>query len=226
MNDLLSLPFWELFLTIIPHIVWWSIVILAWVSYMRSVRGKIISKFFSVKTLLWSAVGFRIVYAIMLTVGQYYKWSGNELTQIFTTKPIGTDIPIYDTLKHIPFLTGEGGYFIFYAWGRFWMNVVLSLVCAYLVYLFLKVLKKHKERFFLEGEVGLAGMLAVVVGWPYVTIFLPFAFLSVVLVSIFNLVVKKEAYTTVGIPFLVATVLTLLLGRIIFLPLGLWVLWS
>ncbi len=93
------------------------------------------------------------------------------------------------------------------------MVIVASLMAATVFYLFLLFLRKYKERFFEKSEVELGFLLALTVGWPNFLIFLICSFLGVVLVSIIKLIFFKEAYTTLGLPFLLASLITLFLGN-------------
>ena len=155
----------------------------SWLRYFSSL---------SYKFLIWSVIGFKFFYASIETFGQYYIWSDNKFTKL---------------------LLDQIGYFIFYSLGRFWLEIVVSLVAALAFYLFLVFLKKYKERFFEEGEVELGFILALTVGWSNFIVFLPLVFLSVILVSIFRKIVFKETYTTLGAPLLLAALLVLLFGR-------------
>jgi hypothetical protein len=98
---------------------------------------------------------------------------------------------------------------------------VVSLIAASLFYLFLVFLKKYQERFFEEGEAELGFLLSLMVGWSNFIVFLPMVFLSVVLVSIFRQLVFKEAYTTLGIPFILSAFIVLLFGNYLVSLLGL-----
>ncbi|MDO8442957.1 MAG: hypothetical protein Q7S81_01725 [bacterium] len=176
----------------------------------------------SYKFLIWLVLGFKVLYASIETFSQYYIWSNNGFTKLF----LDQNIIDFDIVKDLPrgmtwIFDNRFGYFLFYSWGRFWMEIAVSLVAALAFYLFLRFLKKHKERFFEEGEVELGFLLALVVGWSNFIIFLPLVFLSVVLVSIFRTLAFKEAHTTLGAPFLLAALIVLLFGKYIVDILGL-----
>jgi hypothetical protein len=176
----------------------------------------------SYKFLIWLVVGFKVIYASVETFSQYYVWSSSGFTKLLLDKSVQD----FDLLKQFSgklffFLNNRFGYLIFYSWGRFWMEIVVSLLAAFAFYLFLVFLKKHKERFFEEGETELGFLLALMVGWSNFIIFLPLVFLSVVLVSIFRKLVFKEMYTTLGAPFLLAALIVLLFGKYILDILGL-----
>jgi len=174
------------------------------------------------KSLIWAVFGFKLLYASVETFGQYYVWSGSGFTRLFLDKnALNLDLLKEFSGKLFIFLNNRFGYFLFYSWGRFWMEIAVSLAAALAFYLFLVFLKKHKERFFEEGETELGFLLALMVGWSNFIIFLPLVFLSVVIVSIFKKLIFKEAYTTLGAPFLLAALIVLLFGGYIVDILGL-----
>lgn len=177
---------------------------------------------FSYKFLIWLVVGFKILYASIQTFSQYYVWSSNKFTKLFLDQNV-IDLNIVKDIfgKMAWVFDNRFGYLIFYSWGRFWFEIVVTLVAALLFYSFLVFLKKHRERFFEEGETELGFLLAVMVGWSNFIVFLPLVFLSVVIVSIFRSLVFKEAYTTLGVPFLLAALAVLLFGNYFVFVLGL-----
>ena len=192
------------------------IIFLSAGKYFNQVRG------FSYKFLIWSVLAFKVLYASLETAGQYYVWSGSEFTKLF----LDQNAINFNILKEFSgnffwLFNNKFGYLLFYSWGRFWMEIAVSLVAASAFYLFLRFLKKRKERFFEKEETELGFLLALMVGWSNFIIFLPLVFLSVVLVSIFKKLVFKEAYTTLGAPFLLAALIVLLFGGYIVDILGL-----
>ncbi|MHB9019569.1 MAG: hypothetical protein ACYC3G_01675 [Minisyncoccota bacterium] len=176
----------------------------------------------SYKFLIWLVVGFKVFYAIVETFSQYYVWSGNAFTKLLLDQNIIDFNIVKGFIGKLAWIfDNRFGYFIFYSWGRFWLGIVVSLIAALLFYLFLVFLKKHKERFFDEGETELGFLLALMVGWSNFIVFLPLVFLSVVLVSVFRRIVFKEMYTTLGAPFLLSALIVLLFGKYIVDILGL-----
>ncbi|MBI5732407.1 hypothetical protein HY967_00400 [Candidatus Jorgensenbacteria bacterium] len=165
-----------------------------------------------IKWLIKMALIFRISYASLLTILQYYLWSNDPFAKLLLNVGIDISLPL-PLVKDLPWLfDNKLGYFIFYSWGRFWLDVVISLVVAYVFYFFLKILKRHQERFFEEGEVGLGLALSLIVGWPGFIIFVPLIFISVVIVSMARQILLGERYTTLGVPFIAAALLTLATG--------------
>lgn len=148
----------------------------------------------SYKSLVISSLAFHIFYAALLTAGQYYVWSQSEFTKLLLDSP---------------------GYFLFYSWGRFWINVLLTISAAFVFYLVLRLLKKYQERFFDEGETELGLLMALLVGWPNFAVFVPLVFVFVIPVSIFRRLFLKESYTNLAVPFFIAALVLLLWGDLL-----------
>lgn len=168
--------------------------------------------------------GGRLLYAALASIGQFLLWTGNDLTKTLLALPADGNVPTF--LSMIPRLTESSiGYFLVYSWGRFWLNPFLALGMALAFYFFLWVLKKRNARFFDEGETELGFFSALLAGWPGFAVFLPLVFVFVVLISLVRLTMLREAYTTFGIPLLLAAGTVLLLGDALIRFLGLGALW-
>ena len=173
--------------------------------------------------LAWAVMGGRLLYAALASAGQYYLWAGNDFTRLLLTLPADTKAPTL--LSRIPYLTENSlGYFFAYSWGRFWLNPLLVAAVALAFYWFLKVLQRYQARFFEEGETELGLVTALLAGWPGFMIFLPLVFASVIFASLVRLLVLKEAYTTLGIPLLLAAGAALLWGDAVISFFDLWAL--
>lgn len=193
-------PFLEWFLVAIS----WLAFIYAFLWYsLEGTPSSVYVRKVSLRVLLWCAAGARIIYALLLTIGQYYVWTESAFTLKLLASPLTTTpLPI---VKKLPWIFESNlGYFVMYSWQRFWLGALLSIFVAWLFYLFLKTLKRHNERFFKEGEVELGFLMALLVGWPGQVLFIPLIFLSVIFVSLVRLVVFREQYTTLGWPFLLS----------------------
>lgn len=184
----------------LPKVFFAGVILLAAVFYPCTLKnpGDSGSRF---KKLAFWAVSFKFLYALVLTLGQYFVWSEDQFGKLFLNQP--------------------NNYFIFYSWERFWLDAVLSAVIAFLFWLFLKALQKKESRFFYPGETELGLVLTLAVGWPGLVVFIPLAFLLVVLVSLFRGIFLKEPYTTVGWPFIAAAALTFVFGSAVLSALGL-----
>lgn len=169
-------------------------------------------------------VFFRFLYACFLTTAQYLVWAGsdNPAIKIFSTAPLDRSVPLPKLLESArPLLENKYGYFIFYAFGRFWMNFFITVGFCLLFWYFLVLLKKYRARFFEEGETELGLAVSLVIGWPGVVVFIPLLFLFVVLISIFKTLFFREKYTTLGWPFLCSGITTMLFGHWMLAALGL-----
>jgi hypothetical protein len=177
------------------------------------------------KWLAGSIAVFRVVYAIILTAGQYYIWSASMFSKVLLTLPLDQQVPIPSFF--MDFLSrNKLGYFVLYSFGRFWLDVIITLAVAFGFYFILKLLHKYKDRFFVAGETELGLAAALIVGWPNFVIFLPLTFLFVVLLSTWNIFFSETKYTTLGTPLLLASLVAFVCGNYLVDILGLHVLYT
>ena len=160
---------------------------------------------------IYIAAGFKLLYASFLSIAQYFVWENNEITRILLRLPVQEK-----SMMSFGFLSKifgkDGGYYYFYAFARYWLVIIVSFAVAYLFYLLLKSLKKHRERFFVGGEVELGFALAFLVGWPDFVLFLPFVFILIIPTSVFRMIFFKQKLTTLGWPFIASATLAVILG--------------
>lgn len=203
----------------LPPIFFGIVFAIAVFLYLFRHRSNVISY----KLLVISSITFRVFYAALLTISQYYTWSKQGFGRLLLSSPLDNSLPAF--LNKFPFIAeSRWGYFLFYSFGRFWLNVFIAIGVAFVFYLFLKFLKKYRERFFIEGETELGFLTALIVGWPNFVIFIPCVFVFVVLMSVFRGLFLKESYTTLGWPFILAALIVLLWGGKLIQTLGLGVL--
>lgn len=157
-------------------------------------------------------IAARVIYSAFLSFLQYYIWKNNELTSFFLNH--AADPRSYPKLGILtaPF-EGRLGYFGLYIFERFWLGALITILVGFLFYVFLKALKRHKERFFEVGETELGFALALLVGWPNFVIFLGLIFVFVLLVSVFRMAFFKERLTTLGLPFILSALCVLIAGQ-------------
>ena len=127
---------------------------------------------------------FYVFYASIETIAQYYVWSHDSFSKLF--------LPPHQNLS----------YFLFYSFGRFWLNIILAITASFVFYFLLKFLRKYRERFFKEGETELGLISALISGWPGIVIFIPLVFVITVILSTIRLTVFKLKTTTLGLPFI------------------------
>lgn len=212
----------------LPKLAWGALVVLALGRYIAEhapeARESRFFLRFDYRTLAWAAIGVRILFALLFSVGQYYVWTTDAFTQTFLHAAVNPQVREV-LVQWFPWIFGSPlGYFFFYSWGRFWFNVVISVGVAALFRWFLMGLQRYRERFFEPGEVDLGFLAALAAGWPNVVIFLPIAFVSVLLLSVARGIVWHKAYTTLGAPFLLAMLVTLAWGSELIGTFGLTVL--
>ncbi len=174
-------------------------------------------------TLIKLFVGALIINATLFTVGQYYLWNTQSFTEGFLNAPLtGVQVPLFHM---IPWIFGSKlGYFIFYSFSHFWFEPILAGIVASAIYGGMRILKKHKERFFDDDEIRIGTLIALLVGWPNVIVFIIIAWCMVILYSLVNIVLIKQQYTAFGIPFFIAGIFTLLWGNKLLILLNLGVL--
>ena len=104
----------------------------------------------TIKQLWMSVLWFRGGYATLLTIAQYYIWSQNDFTRAFLNTSLGEDFPV-PWVRNFPFLFDtQFGYFFLYVWQRFWLEALVTFCVAWIFFLFLKLLKKYRARFFYD----------------------------------------------------------------------------
>jgi hypothetical protein len=155
-----------------------------------------VSRFITEKRLLIFLAVYRLSFAALESIVNYYAWTKNPFTSLF--------LPPHRSI----------GYVLIYSWVHYFLNAVISVLMAYLFFLFLRGLKQYQERFFEKGEVEIGFIVALVVGWPNFVVFLPLVFVSVILIAIYRRIFRGEAYTTLGVPFLLAGFIALLAGSL------------
>ena len=179
-------------LILLPQIFFGAVILLAIFFYFLTVRRPENPRPRLKKLTFWT-IGFKFFYAALLTIGQYFLWNSDQFGRLFLEQPLryGSEI---SAVGGLPLFSGTKlGYFFFYSWGHFWLNAVWSLVIALVFWLFLKALEKKESRFFYPGETELGFVLTLAVGWPNFVVFIPLAFLAVVIVSVFRILFIKEA---------------------------------
>lgn len=186
------------FLVQLPKIFFWLVFICAAALCILQSRYAYRLKFLgerSNKYLILITVAFDALFSGLQTAVQFYVWSFDSFSKTF--------LPPYQ----------PRWYFMFATFQRFWLGFLIGIGAALVFYLFLQILKKYRERFFEKGEPELGFLMALLVGWPNFTLFLPLAFLCVIFIALARRVFLKEAYTTLGVPIMLAAGVLLLFGE-------------
>lgn len=207
------MTFFQSLLTVLPVCWTWGILVLGFLKYLRP------SFPYRVRTLVNLTLGFFVLYALALTVGQYLIWKSDPFSVSFLTAPLTvTQIPL---VGMFPGIFGTPlGYFTYYVWSRFWLPELVTILVSWLFFRFLRILERYNPRFFGEGETALGFLTALAVGWPGFVVFLPAVLVFVVIVSVVRGVFLGEPYTTLAVPFFAGAVLAVLSAEPIFQALG------
>lgn len=174
-----------------PYLDWTVVAIFAGaaiaacVAYYRPISERKRTRFYM--RLAIGAILFRFVLACFKVWLQYQAWLESDMSKYL--------LPPYRGIS----------YLLRYGWTHFMLNAVISVGVALLFFVVLRVLQRYNGRWFNVGEVELGFLLALIVGWPGFLAFVPVAFLSVVFISIIRGIFLKEPYTTLGLPFFIAT---------------------
>lgn len=156
-----------------------------------------------------SAVMVLFAYAAVVSVLQYSVWANNPGSSGLLNVGLSGDVhvsPIFSWLEEKPY-----GYFVFYVFGHFWLEAIITVGVAFAFYWVLKIIGKHRDRYFDVGDKELGLLGALVSPWPLFVPYIFLFFISVVGFSIWRGIMEKKAYTTMGGPFLFSAFLIVLL---------------
>lgn len=195
------------FLTTLPAI-FFAVVLIVSLLFSFS-RGKLLLNYSlleKLRMLIVAVIFFRISYPLMLSVVQYSIWSNQEFTKLL--------LPPHQSIS----------YFLVYIIGRFWIDQAIAIAISLSFYVVLMLLKKYQPRFLSKEEILLGFLMALLVGWPNIVIFVPVVFLSAIMMSIINIAVLRVNYTGLYFPFLFAGLITFVFGSTILALSGLTVL--
>lgn len=184
-------------LAILPVVTEWALALAAAVVYLsRNRRAPEVNLRAMRRLFVVSAAAF-FALALIGSFAQYAAWKSDPLSSKL--------LPPYQPI----------GYFLKYAGTHFWLTPLLSLAGALIFYRLLDTLARANARFFESGEVELGALAAFLAGWPRIVIFLPAAFLTVVIISFVRRALGFGAYTTLGVPFLIGLAAALAAGAAI-----------
>lgn len=163
------------------------------------------------------SVGIHIFFGVLVTWGQYYVWAnGSELTKLLLTLPVSPETPFPRLFLFIrPFFENSLGYFLYYVFGRVWLNIFLSFLISGALYLVFRVWNYYRVGFLKEGPLLLL-ILMLISGFPGVIVSVALGFtLSVLFFGVFYL--RGIKTLTVEPIFIFSTILSLLFTNIILL---------
>ncbi len=138
-----------------------------------------------------AAIAASVLVAGFLTLAQYQAWAASSFGKLL--------LP-----PHRSF-----GYFVSYVLDRYWLAPFLGTVLAGLWYAFAGALRRKSERYLDEGEQELTALLVFAAGWPDALVMAPLAAVALVVLSLFRMLVLKKSLTTLGAPFMIATLIAI-----------------
>jgi len=162
--------------------------------------GKLIKNISYLKLIL-IAIGLNIFYGLFVTWGQYYVWAhGSVVTKALLTFPLPAAVPFSKYLEWVrPLFSSRLGYFMFYAWGRIWLNIFVLFTFSGLMYLVFRIWKTYRGGFLEQGP-ELMLVLMLISGWMGVLVSLSMGFIFAILWLSFSYSKPsfKMAYTKVS----------------------------
>ncbi len=214
MNSILSQIFLSSAIGYVPEIFFGILFILGGLKYYLKFKredsdGTNASKFFGNLALI--AVGFKILYAVFLTWGQYFLWKGGRVSSVLLTESLHK-IPA-DFANSLPWLFDvKGGYFLFYSLNHFWLEVLITLVLSFAFYFIFVSLRKKNPRFLTvaDARLGLLGGLSA--GWPGFVVFFVLFLLFFLISGLYRQLILKEEYTPVTDPLFAAAFVSAVFG--------------
>ncbi len=144
--------------------------------------------------LFWLYLLGLVSQAIYRTIHQYQVWAGHDFTRLLLDQP---------------------GYFFRYAFGRFWLNLLVALLVALLFYLLILALSRYQTSWFAPSDANLALLTALIAGWPGFIIFLPLVATLVILFSLYRALFLKKFYTTLTWPLIISAIFTFFISDFI-----------
>lgn len=227
--NILSIMVFMLLQFISPHLntialgIWIIFFFIVLVRFMRPRWVKNISY----KWLMLGAVVLHIFYAVFVTWGQYHVWAtGSDFTRILLASPLPLEAPLPVFLEYArSYFAGPLGYFAYYAFGRFFLNLIVLFFITGIFYAILKFGNLRRKSFGSDGP-ELLCVLLLIVGWPGIVVLIPLGFLIAIFFSIMALLFFKKKQVSLLPAFLIATPLVLIGGKMILEILHLYALLS
>ena len=196
-----------------------AIILGIWVLFLMIVAIRVFKpswvKNISYTKILFITVGLLIFYSLFVTWGQYYVWlKSSDMTRMLLNLSLPEQVPFPKFLEWARFLfKGSHGYFVFYVFGRIWLNIFISFFVSGFLYLIFKTWNHYKGSFSEKGP-ELLLVLMLISGFPGILVTIPLGFvLSIIAFAVsFTKGIKEikiEPY------FVFATLISLLFTNII-----------
>jgi hypothetical protein len=169
-------------------------------------------KKWSLWPLIWVMIGFHLGLAALKSILQYWVWSQSQLTEILLRLPVEksapgwfVQLPIFSKFSH--------GYFMYYIWNNFWREALFSLTAAFIVYGMFFLLRRHDPHSLTDWENKLILLLAMLVGWPQIILFLPLILLLTLIFIMGKMIFRQGISCSLIYPLFIGTVLMLIFNK-------------
>lgn len=183
--------------------------LLAWAGFYYARGGEKLSQ--RLAYLAGAAVTLKVAWAGLLTWGQWTVWQ-NSLPELLGL-PLAQAVRLEGWLAFFePLKAAPGGYFWFYAFGRFWLPLVLSLSVSLLWWLGLRLLERLRPGALLAGEARLGLATAVLAGWPGFLLYLPLGLALAAVTGLYRMLRGWLTPTRLGWPLILAAAVALVWG--------------
>lgn len=164
--------------------------------------------------LLWLAASvfiFNLIWALVLTAANYQVWKADPFERLLLQIPLTPETPLFGGYAVFSFLKhAKLGYFIYYVLNKYWLDYFYGALLAIAFFAVLKVVQTQKDQLLDNNEATLALLLTLLAGWPAGAIFLPLAFIFLILYSIYNLAFLKQQRTPLAGPFMAAALVVII----------------
>jgi hypothetical protein len=200
-------------LNLIILITWIIFLIIVGIRYFKPSWVKNISY----RKLFFGTIGIHVFYGLFISWGQYYVWAnGSEMTKMLVNLPISAETPFPKILWWARSLFENNlGYFLYYIWGRFWLNIFISFLTSGLIFLIFKTWKHYRGGFQEGGPLFLL-ILMLISGFPGILVNVSLGFIFAVILFFVNYL-KKRTVLNIEPVFIFSTLISLLFTNIILL---------
>lgn len=198
-NVLNSLAAWA-FLPRIPVLASFLVVIFFSIFFLVQSRGYFgkFSKYFSDKKLILFFIGFTLFYNTLLSALQYFVWHNSDFSKFF--------LPPFTPIS----------YFLSYSFHHFWLDSLLAIIFALLIYLVFYSLRLFKKRTLSSSDERLILLFFLPIPWPGALLMLPLFLFLLLIFSLSILLIFKSKKVVFFWPLLISFLISFLLVKTVF----------
>lgn len=159
-----------------------------------------------------SVIGFRVLLNLVQSITQYIVWSRDGLGRVFLTLPLDEASP--SILNNLPWIFHQPkGYYLYYILSRFWQDTLIIILVAFFIWLLLRLVKNYKPAFFLPQDLPLVFLASLILGWPNLILLVPLVLILAVVLYLFEIILKRQLYSALGLLVLIALVVIFFCGN-------------